>query len=243
MSTPDKSPLEQLTELIASLSAGANQSLVPALQELLERGTETVGRVVAPIAENPMVRYATQVPGVRWLMAALGQVDIAKAESDVADLRQQYPTETTNQLAQRIINDTVMKAAGVGLVTNILPPFALSLFAIDVAAVTALQAEMVYRIAALYGFSVHEPTRRGEVLALWGLSVSGGGVFKAGTSFLEVIPLVGAGIGVATNAALLYSLGFVALQFYEAKLAAQAKDAHSGGEATGNGRPSTIEIE
>ncbi|MFM7424476.1 MAG: hypothetical protein ACKO7W_05695 [Elainella sp.] len=243
MST-EKSPLEQLTDLITSLSAGANQSLVPALQELLERGTETVGQIVTPIAENPLVRSATQVPGVRWLMAALGQVDIAKAEQDVAELRQQYPTETINQLAQRIINDTVMKAAGVGLVTNILPPFALSLFAVDVAAVTALQAEMVYRIAALHGFSVHEPTRRGEVLALWGLSVGGGGMFKAGTSFLEVIPLVGAGIGVATNAALLYSLGFVALQFYEAKLAAQAQKSQSSDTQTsGNGRPSTIEID
>jgi uncharacterized protein (DUF697 family) len=229
MPTSEKSPIDQLTEMIAAISTEASRSLVPGLQALLEQGTETVGRVVTPIAENPLVQQATRIPGVNWLMAALGQVNIERAEREVAELRQTYPLETSQQLAQRIIGETAFKAAGIGLVTNVLPPFAVTLLAVDIAAVTALQAEMVYRIAAVYGFSLHEPTRRGEVLALWGLSVSGGGVFKAGMSLVEMIPILGAGVGVVTDAALLYSLGFVALQFYEAKQEAAIRDDNGSG--------------
>ncbi|MBW4468495.1 MAG: EcsC family protein [Pegethrix bostrychoides GSE-TBD4-15B] len=214
------SPFTQLNDLIAAATA-MGSAFTPALLELVERSTETVGRVATPIAENPLVQYATQIPGVRWLLSALGQVNVQKAEQDVAELQRQYPAATPQELAQRIISETAFKAAGIGLITNFAPPFAIGLLAVDIAAVTALQAEMVYRIAALYGFSLTDPTRRGEILALWGLSMGGSGVIKAGLSLVEAIPVLGTGIGIASNSALLYSLGYVAVQFYEAKLVAQ----------------------
>ena len=224
MSTDSSNPFTRLNELIASATAIGN-SISPALLGLVELGTDVVGRVTAPIADSPLVQLSTQVPGLRWLMAALGQVNVQKVEREVAELQRQYPAATPQELAQRIIGETATKAAGIGLLTNIAPPFAIMLLAVDFAAVAALQAEMVYRIAALYGFSLTDPARRGEVMALWGLSVSGGGVLKAGLSLVEAIPVVGAGVGIASDAALLYSLGYVALQFYEAKLDAQTKTA------------------
>jgi len=81
----------------------------------------------------------------------------------------------------------------------------------------ALQAEMIYRIAAIYGFSVTEPARRGEVLAIWGLSTGSSGVMKAGLSVVEFIPFVGAVTGSTGNAAMLYGMGQFACSFYEAK--------------------------
>lgn len=230
-STPEKTPIEQLNELVTAAADIAEKSLLPTLQNLLERGTETVGQVVTPIAENPVVRYATKAPGINWIMAALGQVDIETVERENAALRQQYPYEMTEQLAQRIILDTTFKAAGAGLVTNVVPPAAVTLLALDIAAVTALQAKMVYHIAALYGFSLREPARRGEVLALWGLSTGGSGVLKTGLSFVETIPLIGAGIGIATNAGLLYGLGQIANQFYIAKSAGQMKESQNTAES------------
>jgi hypothetical protein len=87
---------------------------------------------------------------------------VEKAQNEVDKLRQEYPLETPEQLAHRIMVDTALKAGGIGLLTNFVPPLALTLFAVDLAAVTALQAEMVYRIAAAYGFSLKDPARRGE---------------------------------------------------------------------------------
>lgn len=183
----------------------------------VEQGTEVVGRTVTPIVDNPFIRYATKVPGISWLMAALGQVDVEKVQQDVDKLRRENPLETPEQLARRVMMDTAMKAAGVGIVTNFVPPLAVTLFALDLAAVTALQAEMIYRIATIYGFSMADPARRGEVLAMFGLSMGGSGLLKLGLSFAEVIPLVGPVLGATSDATLIYALGQIACRYYAAK--------------------------
>jgi uncharacterized protein (DUF697 family) len=87
---------------------------------------------------------------------------------------------------------------------------------------------MVYRIAAAYGFSLKDPARRGEVLAIFGLSVGGSGVLKVGLGFVELLPVVGAMVGASNNAALLYSLGYVTCRFYEAKRNSTAQGNVSG---------------
>jgi uncharacterized protein (DUF697 family) len=205
------------TDNMTNTSAAVGKTVGPAAQQFVEQGTETVGKIVTPIAENPLVKFASKVPGLNWLLTALGQVDVEKAQNEVDKLRQEYPLETPDQLAHRIIVDTALKAGGVGLLTNFVPPLALTLFAVDLAAVTALQAEMIYRIAAVYGFPLKDPTRRGEVLAIFGLSVGSSGVLKVGLSFVELLPIIGAVAGASNNAALIYSLGYVANRFYEAK--------------------------
>lgn len=187
------------------------------LYQFVEQGTETIGKVVAPITENPVVRFATRVPILSWLAAALGQVNVSRVQAEVEELRRQYPLETADQLAQRVMVTTAWRAAGIGLVTNAIPPLALALFAVDLGAIAALQAEMIYRIAAIYDFSPTEPTRRGEVLALWGLSTGGSGVLKSGLSFVEVIPGVGTVVGVASGATLIYTIGYLACLFYAEK--------------------------
>jgi uncharacterized protein (DUF697 family) len=195
----------------------AVQAIADRLIQTIERSTETVGAIVTPIAENPLIKFATKVPGISWLMAALGQVEVERVQREVEELRRTYPLETADQLAQRVITETAWRAAGIGLVTNFIPPLALMLFAVDLGAIAALQAGMIYRIAALYGFPPHEPTRRGEVLALWGLSVGGSGVLKAGLSLVELLPGIGAAVGITSDAALLYGLGNLAARFYGTK--------------------------
>lgn len=202
---------------ITGNTIAVGKTVGPAAQQFVEQGTQQVGKIVTPIAENPLIKFATKVPGINVLLAALGQVDEEKAHNEVEKLRQEYGLETPEQLAHRIIVETSLKAGGIGLLTNFVPPLALTLLPVDLAAVTALQAEMVYRIAAAYGFSLQDPTRRGEVLAIFGLSVGGSGVLKGGLSFVELLPVIGAVVGASSNAALLYSLGYVACRFYEAK--------------------------
>ena len=202
---------------ITGTTAAIGKTIGPTAQQLVEQGTETVGKIVTPIAEHPLTKYASKVPGINVLFAALGQVDVDQAQKEVDKLRVDYPLDTPEQLARRIIADAAFKGGGIGLATNFIPPLALALFGLELAAVTALQAEMVYRIAAAYGFSLKDSTRRGEVLAIFGLSVGGSGVLKSGLSFVELLPLIGAFVGASSNAAILYSLGHVACQFYAAK--------------------------
>ncbi|MGB7441665.1 MAG: EcsC family protein [Coleofasciculaceae cyanobacterium] len=209
--------VQSTVDSIHSTSTAVGETVEPLAMQFVEQGTENIGKFVTPIAENQFVKYAAQVPGIKWLLAAIGQVDVEKVQQDVEKLRREYPLETPEQLAQRIIIDTSLKGGGIGLITNFVPPLALTLFAVDLAAVTTLQAEMIYRIAAVYGFPLQEPTRRGEVLGVFSLSVGGSGVLKFGLGFVELLPVIGAVIGASNNAALLYSLGSIACRFYEAK--------------------------
>lgn len=214
--------VQSTTENVTNTTAAIGDTVGPLALRLVEQGTETVGKIVTPIAENPIVKYGAKVPGLSWLLTALGQVDIEQAQKEVEKLRQEYPLETAEQIAHRIIVDATLKAGGIGLLTNFVPPLALTLFAVDIAAISALQAEMIYRIACAYGFSLKEPIRRGEVLAIFGLSLGGSGTLKVGLGLVELLPVVGAVVGTSSNAALLYSLGFAASQFYQAKISSVA---------------------
>lgn len=213
---------------ITGTTTTVGKTVIPAAMRFVEEGTETVGKVVTPIAENPFVKFATKVPGINMLATALGHVDVEKAQNEVDKLRQDYPLETPEQLAHRIIVDAALKAGGIGVMTNFVPPLALALFGIELAAITALQAEMVYRIAAAYGFPLKDPARRGEALAIFGLSVGGSGTLKVGLSLVEILPVIGTVVGASSNAALLYSLGYVASKFYEAKRNSTARPEGSG---------------
>lgn len=77
---------------------------------------------------------------------------------------------------------------------------------------------MVYQIAAAYGLDLHDPARRGEVLAIFGLALGGNQALRAGLGLLRNVPLAGAVIGASTNATMIYALGYGACRFYEAKL-------------------------
>ncbi|MGF1496623.1 MAG: EcsC family protein [Elainellaceae cyanobacterium] len=207
------STLTSVTEAVSDLS----ESSVTALQAFLEDATQQLGSIATSVTDNPVFKALTKLPFADRLPLLLGKIDTEKATTEVNDLRRQYPIESADQLAHRIIVDTATKAATVGLVTNLVPPLALTLFAVDLAAITALQAEMIHRIAAAYGFPLDDSARRGEVLTIYGLSMGGSGVLKTGLSFVEVIPGIGAVVGASSNAALVYSLGFVACRYYETK--------------------------
>ncbi|MEO1404685.1 MAG: hypothetical protein AAFV72_26030, partial [Cyanobacteria bacterium J06635_1] len=129
-----------LADTVTETTTKVTKEASSATQKLAEVTTETVGRTVEPIAQNPVINYVAKIPGLGWLLHALGKVNIDKAHQEVLELRQTYPHESADELAHRIILNTTLAAAGTGFVTNIIPPVALALFAVDLAAVSKLQA-------------------------------------------------------------------------------------------------------
>ena len=143
---------------------------------------------------------------------------MAKAEAEVRKLQQEHPDESPSQIAHRIMVEKAKRAGGIGLATSVLPGAALAFLAVDLAATTQLQAEMVHQIAAAYGLDLKDPARKGEVLGIFGLGLGGSRLLKAaGLGLLRNIPFAGAVIGASSNATMLYSLGYAACRFYEAK--------------------------
>ncbi|MGL5804041.1 MAG: hypothetical protein ACRC11_01135 [Xenococcaceae cyanobacterium] len=216
-----------LTETIADATTQATKEAIQTsnrvatvtakgTHDFLEKTTEQTGRAIESLEENPLVKLVSKFPGADWLMSIIGKVDVEKVKINVDRLKRQYPQETNTQIAHRLIVEKAWQAGRLGLVANIIPPVAAALFGIELVATAKLQAEMVYEIAAAYDLDLQDSTRRGEVLGIFGLSLSRNAL-KTGLSFAEILPGVGAVVGASTNALMLYTLGATASRFYEEK--------------------------
>jgi uncharacterized protein (DUF697 family) len=188
-------------------------------QKFIEETTQTSGQVVNRLSENWLIRKLSGVLNLNWLISDSNLVDLEKAEAQVNKLKQKYPNELPSQIAHRIMLEKATQAGTVGLATSILPGIAVALLAIDLTATTKLQSEMLYQIASVYGLDLKDPARKGEILAIFGLALGGGRLLKAaGLGLLRNVPLAGAAIAASSNATMIYSLGYAACRFYEAKL-------------------------
>ena len=211
-------PSNLFTEVIDTVG-NLTTALTNETQKILEQTTKSTGQTLAWIASNPVLQAADNIIGIDWIMTFLGKVDTAKTQQTVAKMRSQHPNETSTQIAHRLIIQKTWDGGRLGLLTNIVPPIAALFLGIELIATTKLQTEMVYEIAAAYGLDLDAPERRGEVLAIFGLSL-GADVLKTGLTMVEIIPGVGAVVGASTNAAMLYVLGQTACRFYEQKTSA-----------------------
>lgn len=204
---------------VLDTAIGVGQAATKQTHKLIEQTTQTSGSVVNRLSDNWLIRKLSGVLNLNWLFGATDNVDLEKAEVAVKKLKEKYPNESPSQIAHRIMMDKAARAGGIGLATSILPGFALTFLAIDLAATTKLQSEMVYEIASDYGLDLKDPARRGEVLAIFGLALGGGRLLKAaGLGLLRNVPFAGAAIAASSNATMIYSLGYAACRFYEAKL-------------------------
>jgi uncharacterized protein (DUF697 family) len=200
---------------IGTAAANAGQVTV----NTVKRVPDGLGQLATMVSDNPQLRLVTKHLKIEDLLCGLiEQVDVVKAEADVQRLKEKHPNDSNYQIAHRIIVKKVMYAGSTGFASSFLPGMAAGLFALDLAATLALQAEMIYQIAAAYGLDLREPARKGEVLAIFGLTLGGNSAFKAGLGFARNIPTVGAVIGASSNAVLIYTLGQAACQFYAAQV-------------------------
>lgn len=211
----------QTGKAVVKTAAGVGEATAKQTQRLIEGTTHGVGSAINYVTDNPFLRHVTKALPTNWLLGIISQVDVVKAGSAVETLKEKYPQDSPNQIAHRLMVEKATYAGGMGLATSILPGVAAALLTVDLAATTLLQAEMVYQIAAAYGLDLRDPARKGEVLAIFGLSLGGSRAIKLGLGLLKTAPLAGAMIGAGANAAMLYSLGYAACRFYEAKLNAQ----------------------
>ncbi|MBD6615117.1 hypothetical protein FNW02_04425 [Komarekiella sp. 'clone 1'] len=204
---------------VVNIAIEVGQAATKQTHNLIEQTTQTTGNVVNRLSENWLIRKLSGVLNLNWLIGATDVVDLEKAEVAVNKLKQQYPNESPSQISHRIMVEKATQAGGIGLATSILPGVAVAFLAIDLAATTKLQSEMLYQIASAYGLNLKDPARKGEVLAIFGLALGGGRLLKAaGLGLLRNVPFAGAAIAASSNATMIYSLGYAACRFYETKL-------------------------
>jgi uncharacterized protein (DUF697 family) len=186
--------------------------------KMLDQALQGTGQAVDAVARLPQLRQWFNFLKIDWLLNLIDRVDTQKATATVRKLQQQYPGESPSQIAHHLMVEKAVYAGGMGFASSVVPGEAAALLAVDLAATTALQTEMVYQIAAAYGLDLNDPARKGEVLAIFGLALGGSQAVRAGLGLLRNVPMAGALIGASSNATMMYALGYAACRFYEAKL-------------------------
>ncbi len=205
---------------VRSTVAGASQKTY----KIFGQATQSAGQAVEYVIDNPVLRQASAVARIDWLVNVITKIDSAKCQAQVANLRKKYPKETPSQLAHRVVIEKALYAGGIGLSTSLIPGSAIFLMPMDLAATTLLQAEMIYQIACVYGLDLDDPARKGEALTVFGLTLGGSRAIQMGLTLWKATPVAGAVIGASSHSALVYGLGFVARRFYEAKINEQELD-------------------
>jgi HJR/Mrr/RecB family endonuclease/uncharacterized protein (DUF697 family) len=177
-----------------------------------------LGSALGLISQSPILKKLTEKFKIDWLVSAIDTVDVVSAEAQVRELQRQYSHEKPQEIAHRLMVEKALLAAGSGLVSSLVPGTALALAGMDLAATTALSAELVYQIAAAYGMDLQSSDRKQEVVAIFGLSLGSNLAIEAGITLVSNIPLAGAAINASASAAMIYALGYGACRFYEAHL-------------------------
>lgn len=198
--------------------AGTAVGVAGAIGGTAIQATDSVGHVLEMVRNDPALQEVTKALKVDWLLALIDRVDIVKAADEVRSLQDKSPDSSPGDIAHQIMLKKALLVGGSGLASSLVPGLALSMFAADLVATMAIQAEMVYQIACAYGMNLQDPARKGEILAIFGMALGGSSAIKAGLSIVRNVPGVGAVIGASSNAAMLYALGYAACRFYEAKL-------------------------
>ncbi|MEG4319155.1 MULTISPECIES: hypothetical protein, partial [unclassified Microcoleus] len=192
----------------AAASAGSAAMQVP----------NFLGSSIGLISQSPILKKLTQKFKIDWLANAIDAVDVVNAEAQVRELKRQYPHEKPQEIAHHLMVEKALLAAGTGLASSLVPGVALALAGMDLAAMTALSAELVYQIAAAYGMDLRSSDRKKEVVAIFGLSLGSNLAIEAGVTLVSNIPLAGAAINASASAAMIYAMGYGACRFYEAHL-------------------------
>ncbi|MGL4499388.1 MAG: 30S ribosomal protein S2 [Planktothrix sp.] len=150
-------------------------------------------------------------------------VDFAKCQDELQQLKNRYPDKTPDEIARILIIHTSCEVAAVDSVTKLIPRISELLMQIswDLPSITIKSAEMVYKIAGIYGCNLESPEVKLEVLAAFGLSCLGDKAINAGIEWLQLDKISSAVMSGASKFLMVYAVGNAACLFYKAKITQQ----------------------
>ncbi|MDT9186271.1 MAG: GUN4 domain-containing protein [Limnospira sp. PMC 894.15] len=213
--------INQLNELKSQANSEAWNKLIGWVSEwILSRVKSYVNRAITPFEE------------------LLLDMDLKEAKRQVEELKSKFPDYPPDEIAKILIGQTCLEVAGISLQESLKAQayvkeidskieIAISMIDnLDFKTITNECAEMVYKIAMIYGFDMDNPIRIFEVLAAFGIAWLGNRAIDAGIGLLEDIGLLQVGfygettIRAVSKALMILTVGYAARQFYREKLKA-----------------------
>lgn len=167
---------------------------------------------------NPWLKSIIKTLNVDKIFAIIEQVDLAQVETNIQQLKNEYPHESYRQISHRIMVAKVVDLGTSEIASKFVSERLSNLIGVDSQPSQTLEFEMIYEIAYAYGLNIHDPIRKDEALAIFSLALGSHQALKLGLGLLRDVPLAGVVISASTNAVILYALGYAACQFYESNL-------------------------
>jgi len=167
---------------------------------------------------NPLLKSIIKTLNVDKIFEIIEKVDLAQVETNIQQLKTQYPHESASQISHRIMVAKVLDLGTSEIASKLISERLSTFMKVDTTPSQILEFEMIYEIAYAYGLNIHDPIRKDEALAIFSLALGGHQALKLGLGLLGDVPLAGVVISVSTNAVILYALGYAACQFYESNL-------------------------
>ncbi|MEL0591263.1 MAG: hypothetical protein U1O81_18070 [Planktothrix rubescens PR223] len=212
--------LEQIQKILEALEAGlkvsskavgdTTQEITNILNGITKKSDQFVKQLLQQI-----INYWNEYWKERILECILSMGLAEKALTIVSKIKKNYPTFSSSQIAQNVINEKLLYS----LITGIASAVPGSTFFVDLSVTTPLLIQMVYEIACAYKQDIKSPESTQEILAILCLTLTVDNLPKMGLGFLlKHTPIASWAINPIINATLFLGVGYAACQYYEVKL-------------------------
>jgi len=152
-----------------------------------------------------------------WLdriIDSLKVIDPDTIKKTVRKEREMYPNADNSTIAENLIFEKAVWAAGVGLLSGSVSVPAASFLA-DLFQTTPLLIQLCYEISHIYGNDLKSSEEKGEILAVFGLAFGTNTLTALGLGFLSKnIPAPTGLIDATTNLVMFFATGYAAREFF-----------------------------
>lgn len=184
------------------------------IANILNGITKTSEQFVKQLLQQ-IINYWNEYWKERILECILSMGLAEKALTIVSKIKKNYPTFSSSQIAQNVINEKLLYS----LITGMVGAIPGATFLVDLSVTTPLLIQMVYEIAGAYEQDIKSPKSTQEIVAILGLTLTVDNLPKMGLGFLlKHTPIASWAINPIINATLFLGVGYAACQYYEVKL-------------------------
>jgi hypothetical protein len=197
---------ETAKEIAETFEAGVNAG-----DDLLDQIRQWLDRFVGSLRES------IQSYGEIWqkrIWSAIKNIETPKAQEEVANLKNQYPQETPQQIADRLIQEKALFSTLTSLTDN--SENQDTLF-VNWMATAPMLSELIYQVGVCYGF---EKINEHELLATFAVVHSKERLEQLNAGFLQNQSSDGSNIPVkaSSNTIAFHAIGYAASQYFESKV-------------------------
>lgn len=206
---------KEVAKSATEVAQGVTKSAIEQGKAVKQEATQFIGKKLQTNQESISKKLEeNQIAKEASVKAYLKEIDLNEVEEIADEICDKYPSETPEKLSQRLIRQQVVRVSKNSVVTTVIPGKIAETVGIDYMAIALMEAEIIFQIAAVYGFDPRLAIRRKEAYAIIDRVRRSTRSGRIATSVTQTIPIARGIFFIGTDAVLVYLVGDTARQFY-----------------------------